>query len=268
MNIRKTSPHAVAALLLLTCVTFAHGPAHAGGWYLGVSATMESFDADYEKTTINGPGSPRGDGSVFYSDDSSDETTHGLGVLIGYRMPLGQSGLYFGGELDFTHHSGTVRGSLAEAGNVPGRNEWGEGWSEDWSYEKERSYGLTLKLGMPVETWMGTGASLYALAGVRRTDTRLGLSFEGCQTETLCNNAGLTPVTESHGTTVTGWMAGAGFEKMLGEHTAFRTEVRYTDYENNRRTSFPDAPNLDKLRIPASVDSDEFGLSLGLVRYF
>ncbi len=266
MNIRKIFlPAAVAIVLPLICATVAH----ASGWYLGVSATMESFDADYDKITINGPRSPRGDGSVFYSDDSSDETMHGLGVLVGYRMPLSESGVYLGGELDFTHHGGTVRGRLAEAGNAPGRNEWGESWSEDWSYEKERSYGLTLKLGMPVETWMGAGASLYALAGVRRADTRIGLGFEGCETEDAdCNGSNLVPGTFGRGTTVTGWMFGGGFEKMLGEHTAFRTEIRYTDYENNRWTSFPAAPDLDKLRIPASVDSDEFGLSLGLIRYF
>ncbi len=264
MNVRKTFLlPAVAVVLPLTCATFAH----AADWYLGVSATMESFDADYDKTTANGPGSPRGDGSTFHSDDSSDETMHGLGVLVGYRMPFSESGAYLSAELDFAHHSGTVRGYLPEAGNAPGRNEWGESWDEDWSYEKERSYGLTLKLGMPAETWMGAGASIYLLSGVRRTETRVHLDYQGCLTEVPCDNANLTPGTFGRDATVTGWTAGAGLEKMLGEHAAFRTELRYTDYENNRWTSFP-GRNRDILRVPASVDADELGLSLGLVRYF
>ncbi len=271
MSVRKTSPLAVAALLLLICVTFAHGSAHAGDWYLGVSATAERLDADYDRATVNGPGSPRGDGNNFRSDDVSDGTVHGLGVLIGYRMPLGRSGLYLGGELDFAHHGGTVRGYLPEDGDplAPGRNEYGEGWDEDWSYEKERSYGLTLKLGMPVETWAGAGTSLYVLAGVRRIETYARLSYEGCvDVAVVCNDAGLTPITESRDATVTGWTAGAGFEKALGEDTAFRAEVRYTDHENNRWTYFPAAEDLDRIRLPSAIDGDEFGLSLGLVRYF
>ena len=44
-------------------------------------------------------------------------------------------------------HSGKAPGRLPGAGSSPGRNQVGEVWAENWSLAKDRTYGITARLG-------------------------------------------------------------------------------------------------------------------------
>lgn len=244
--------------------------ANLEGSYAGFAATAESTDVSYDKRLSFRMLHDRGD---------ADDTIYGLGVLVGYRMPLAGNGVYLSGEIDWTHHEGAVRGRLGGVPETPGdsppftRN--GDSWPESWRLEKERSCGLTFKLGMPFPSaWAGPGASLYALAGVRRMEIDFVTRFGGCEAAIA---PGCTPDTpelcshysESQNRTMTAWTWGAGLEKIIGETTALRGEIRYAEYGNDRRTNVYPAPaGADPVTIPRDLDGDAIGLSLGLVRYF
>ena len=57
---------------------------------------------------------------------------------------------------------------LQGVGTSPGRNQLGESWLDQWSLERDRSYGFTLKVGGNPEILKSRGASLYALGGPPR----------------------------------------------------------------------------------------------------
>ena len=61
-----------------------------------------------------------------------------------------------------------------------GRNQVGENWPEDWSLAKDRSYGLTFRIGGRVPI---LNTSAYVLAGVRRIQADFSRSYD---LTTLC----------------------------------------------------------------------------------
>ena len=245
--------------------------AEDGRWYVGVSGTVEFLDASYDKTTDNTD--PRNvseqSGNLFHDSDSAGETGYGFGLLGGYRLPLNDRGLYLIGEIDVTFHGGEVEGRLP--GSPRGqdvRNNYGQSWPESWFFEKDKSYGLTLKLGGSpalLTSWAGDDASLYVLAGVRRVETDFKIAYTGC-----ANASGCTPDEDLSGADAydrdfLAWVGGAGLEKMIDEHFALRGEARYTWYQREEWISLPDE---GRVRVPVELDNGEVGLSLSLVRYF
>ncbi len=242
-----------------------------GRFYLGTTGALEILDAAYAKTTDNTD--PRNispqRGKVYHERDSDTEAGSGFGLLAGYRRLLGQSGLYLSGELDVTLHGGAVRSRQDGVGESEGRNQYGENWPDGWVFEKDWSYGFTLKLGGSpalLQRWAGSDTSVYALTGVRRLRTRLRIDYTGCPFATeSCPPAEFISGASARTEHLTGWTGGAGLEKLLGANLALRGEVRYTAYESHDWLSLPDN---GKLRIPAEMDSDEVNLSVGLVWYF
>ena len=253
------------ALLLVAAGASADSRGVYQGFYAGVAATAESADATYDKRLLSQ--------SLMLRDrGAADKMVYGLGVLVGYRMPLNERGVYFGAELDWTHHEGTVRGRLNGAPETPGNPppfiRSGDSWPERWRFEKERSYGVTFNLGMPFSLAWADPAYLYALAGVRRMEVDFFTHFGGCEEDARYPNCPLVTGSESQDRTMTAWTWGVGLEKMMGETTALRGEVRYTEYENDRRTDLYPASGGGSFAIPRDLDGDAVSLSVGLIRYF
>lgn len=234
-------------------------------FYVGVPVMAERLAVFYEKTVDNTD--PRNispsAGRVYRSHDSSAGTAGDFGVLGGYRFPLGPSGIYLSSEVDVAFRGGAVRGRFEGAGASEGRMQLGESWPEDWSFEKNRSYGLTVRLGAGIP--MGLGMSVYALAGLRRLDATLSADYIGCFRSELCTAAEeFTSGTSTHDEGFTGWTAGAGLEKRLG-NAAIRGELRYTDYGSAGWV----VPHDDLgIKVPIGLQADGVGLLVSLLWYF
>ncbi len=254
----------VAAVLIVA------GPvlAEEGRFYIGGAATVEWLDASYGKIVENGPRSPQGQRS-FADKDSVDKTGYGFGFLAGYRLPLTESGrFYLGGEVDLTLHDGTARGRLDGVGTSPGRNQPGESWPDSWSFGKDVSYGLTVRLGVRpdfLQVWEDE-ASVYVLAGVRHVNARFKFDSYGCFTPTCPTPNPFRATGQSHDLSFVAWTSGLGLEKMIGPHAAIQGEVRYTGYPSQNWITF-DLP-MTSIRVPVDVDNDEVNLLLKMVWYF
>lgn len=239
--------------------------AEEGRFYLGGAATVEWLDASYDKIVENRPPSPQGT-AVFQEEDSADKTGYGFGFLAGYRMPLTER-FYVGGEVDLTLHDGTARGQLDGVGTSPGRNQPGESWPDSWSFGKDVSYGVTVRLGVRpdfLQLWEDE-ASVYVLAGVRHAKARFKIGFHGCLEPAPCPTPDqFTSGAQSHTLSFNGWTSGVGLEKMIGPHAAIQGEVRYTGYSSQDWISF----DLNGIRVPVDVGNEEVNLLLKMVWYF
>lgn len=245
-------------------VTLAEG----GSFYVGVTAAAERLDVLYEKTVDNTPASNMtvNQGRVFQSDASAARAAFGVGFLGGYRMSLGPTGVYLSAEGDTAYHAGTVRGILPGAGASEGLNQLGENWPEDWSFDKDRSYGLTVRLGtgIPILGW-GSGMSVYALVGLRRFKTGFRTDYTGCLNPEPCTGANeLTSGTDRFDENFTGWVTGGGLEKRVGS-IAIRGELRFTDFGSAGRVIPFDAVGV---KVPLSLDPSGVGLRAALLWYF
>ncbi len=151
------------ALAAAACVAPAFAD-EGGGLYVGVVASAAFYDVDYSKRVDSRH--PRNmsanAGRILSVSASADQTTWDAGVLVGLR--LGGSA-FLDIEGDLVTHRRMASGHTAGEGSSPGRNQLGEVWPEDWSLAKERSYGLTLRLGTAVPAF---GADIYVFGGARR----------------------------------------------------------------------------------------------------
>ena len=239
--------------------------AQQSGFYVGIPATIERMDVFYEKAVDNTD--PRSispiAGRVFRADDSADGMISGVGFLAGYRFPLGPNGIFLSGEGDLIFPGGAVRGRFEGAGVSESRSQLGESWPEDWSFEKNRSYGFTVRLGAGIPT--GSGLSVYALAGLRLLDATLRADYVGCFSSELCTAAEeFTSGTFTYDEDFTGWTTGGGLEKKLG-NAAIRGELRYTDYRSAERV----VPYDDLgIKVPIGMEADGVGLLVSLLWYF
>lgn len=114
--------------------------AQEGGPYVGVTGMTERPEVFYEKTVDNTD--PRNTspsrGQVYRADDTAAGAAYAAGFLAGYRLPLGAGGAYLSPEADLTLHGGAPRGRFEGAGFSAGRDQLGESWPEDWSFEERR----------------------------------------------------------------------------------------------------------------------------------
>ena len=242
-------------------------PAADGDFYVGLSGIAERLDTSYDKTVVNTDPSPRS-GDVFYDGDSADDWEFGYGFLLGYRLPLAANDrLYLSAEFDAKLHDVTARGRLAGAGDSATLNQLGESWPDEWSLNKDKSYGLTLKLGASpgiLRSWLGE-SSLYLLAGVRRVEAKFGIAYEGCfRVAPLCGPQELEAGGLRRNEDFIAWTGGLGLEKSLGEHLALQGELRYTGYAAEDWLSF----DLDGIHVPVELDGEDLDLSLNLILYF
>lgn len=239
--------------------------ARSGQFYFGITATGEWLETSYEKTVDNT--APSNDlptkGEIYRNKDSIDGTAYGAGILAGYRVLLGEGNFFIGSEIDAALHGDKVEGTFDGAGDSMGRNQLGENWPERWSFEKKRSYGITLKVGGSPEFLQTYKANIYAIAGVRLVQTEFKANYTGCFVRTPCTD-NFTSGTLSRDPNLTAWTGGIGLERMMGEKLAIRSEIRYATYEKENWVNFAEER---KIRVPAEIDSNETSLSLGLIWY-
>ena len=255
------------------------------GFYMGLSASVEDLDATLSKTTDNThlrnmtPSSSR----AFHSRDSDTKTANGFGVLAGYTFHLNDRGLYLGAEIDLAYHDGKARGRLEwvkdsaareAAGSDPDWPQSGEGWPDDWTFEKDYSYGLTLRLGGQPDflvSALGPGSGLYILAGIRRVETEYLITFEGCPLAGGCpGGRSDESYTRGHNRVekdYTAWTAGIGLHAPLGDRVGVQIETYYTD--SSRKNLFGlDARTPPHIRVSHVLETEAVGLRLRLLRHF
>lgn len=246
------------ALVLAAAVAAAPALADGrDGLYVGVTASAAFYDVDYRK----GVDSRHADnvsanaGRILFSSDSADQTTWDAGVLVGYRLG---SSAFLDIEADLVTHRGTASGRLPGEGPSPGNNQLGEVWPEDWSQAKDRSYGVTLRVGTEAA---GLGTDLYVLGGLRRLDADFRTAYSGCLLADGCGPGELTRAREQHDEGYDAWVVGAGLEKILGS-IAIRAEIRYADHGSSERTvPFDDVA----VTVPVELAAGEVGFGLGLI---
>lgn len=228
-----------------------------GGLYVGVAASAAFYDVDYRKgvDSRHPDNMTANAGRILFSDAAADQTTWDAGALVGVR--LGGSA-FLDIEADLVTHRGTASGRLPGAGSSPGRNQLGEVWPEDWSLAKERSYGLTVRLGAQVPAF---GADIYVFGGVRRLDADFRTSYTGCLIAGGCEAGELTTGREQHDEEYDAWVAGAGVEKKLGS-IAVRGELRYADHGSAERTVPFDEVAVT---VPVELAAGEVGVGIGLI---
>ena len=267
---RKNIRICLSAAVALLATQAAFGA--SGGFYAGVSGAVERMDPAFDKDVINGAMSvavPRR-GMTFSDRGSDEQTVHSWGALIGYRFPLGES-LYLDGEVNAAFHSGSARGRLAGVGTTPTRDFLGENWPDSWSFRKEESYGVMLRLGASPDFLQALAgeSSLYAMAGARVVKTRLAVSFDGCPTLEDASNACPAGTERLTGTQVRrdrmkAWTVGAGFEKRMTANAALQIEAYYNDYEEEDWIAF----DLNGVLVPQELSNDDAGVALRWLWFF
>lgn len=280
--------HRSKVLIFAIASAFAPGLSSAmdQGFYVGFFAAAENLDATFSKTTDNTPegNATPSQGRIFHNRDSDTKTSSGFGILFGYQCPLHYGSLYWSGEISLSYHSGKARGrlpwikdSVARAGGGDSDPDWpqsGEGWPDFWTFEKDRSHGLSLRLGgQPafLTTMLGEGSGLYVLASVHRVKAEFTVAYEGCSANNGCpdgkEDSSYTRGSDEADRDYTAWTFGAGVHTSVAEKMGLQVEVYHTEYEKEVFSSL-DGTQPPYLEIPQEPDARETGLKLRLLRYF
>lgn len=282
---------------ILICTVFLTGaPAPVAalqeGVYIGISAAAEDLDVSTFKTVDNTPDGNMAlsQGKIFTERDSDTKTASGFGVAIGYQCPLHDGSLYWSGEINLAYHGGKARGSLEGTEDVAVRKTYndandpdlptfsvgpqvGENWPERWTFEKNYSYGVTLRLGGQPEfltSTLGPDAGLYVLAGIRRVEAEYVNIATGCSEipPALCTSEedfGISSRTTDRD--YTAWTLGVGAHTALAEQVGLQIETYYMDYDSESLVQLDGTEDL-RVRAVHEPDAKEIGLRLRLLRYF
>ena len=273
-NDRHWTPSIALAMLLALPAISAQvntASAHEGHlWYVGVQVPVERVDASYDKSVDNTQARNPRRGQVFHDNDSDDTFAYGIGFLVGHRIPLitKEDGYYVSGELDIAFHGGQAKGQLQGVGTSAGRNQPGESWPDRWSFEKNRSYGFTIKLGGSPGVLRSWDTSVYVLGGIRLIQAQFQNHYRGCLHVVNCTSTTqpeFVSGTDSRNLDYTAWTYGAGVEKMLSEHLGLRVEARYTQYNSKRWAEWFEDVGVN---VPTRIDADDVGMLMSLAWYF
>ena len=213
-----------------------------GRFYVSHSSAAEFVDASYVKTVDNT--APRNvstqKGKINRAESDADGTIDAQGFQFGYRIPLAEDVFFLSGEIDYLLHSGNIYGIIGEQGSSEAPNQLGESWSENWMFQRNRSYGLTLKLGGSPGTLRSLRTGIYVMAGVRRAKSRLDAYYNGCFVPEPCVIGEYESGKASEDSYFTAWTSGVGVEFKLVPHVWLEIEGRYTSYGKEQWvTSFP-----------------------------
>ena len=282
---------------ILICTAFlASSPTPAlalqEGVYIGISAAAEELDVSVFKTVDNTPDGnvALSQGKIFTERDSDTKTASGFGFVLGYQCPLHYGSLYWSGEINLTYHSGKARGRLEGTEDPAARKTYndandpdlpafsvgpqvGENWPEHWTFEKDYSYGVTLRLGgrpQFLTSALGPDAGFYVLAGVRRVEAEYVNSGTGCFNvpPKLCMDsedfgANMTRTDRDY----TAWTLGAGVHAPVAEQVGLQIETYYMDYDSESLVQLDGTEDL-RVRAVHEPDAEEIGLRMRLLRYF
>ena len=251
---------ALFAVGLLAAQTAAAGD---GRFHVGIQAAALDAEPEIGRVFHNRTQAvPAGLGRVLRDRDEDSEALTGAGLLLGYRHAFAD-GRFLEVELDAAVHDGTARGRLPGVGASSGRDQAGESWPYRWRFEKDRSFGLTLRLGGSpafLHSLLGDDSNLYLLAGVRRARGSFSYRSRGCTLEGGCTDDQYIEGGPHWDFYQTGWTFGGGLEIPLGTNFALRGELRHTQYEKHRwDRSFPDIAHEFQL------DLRETELALALI---
>lgn len=253
-----------AALLAIGLIATSSAGADDGRFHVGLQATAADTEVEFGRVFRNLTQlAPLGLGRTLHDRDEDSKALTGIGLLLGYRRTFAD-GLFLEAELDAAVHGGTVRGWLAGVGISPGRNQAGESWPYRWRFEKDRSFGLTLRLGgRPafLHALAGDDSSLYLLAGVRRTRNSFGYRSRGCTLGGGCTDEQYIDGSPHWDFYQTGWSLGGGVEVPLDADFTLRGELRHIRHEKHRWGQYhADISNVFRL------DLRETELGLALIR--
>ena len=243
-----------------------------GSVYVGLAVPVGGLDVSFDKTVDTRaantvvPESRRG--LVLQDRVSGDGLNYGAGAIAGFRLHIGDSGFYIGGQAEIDFRGGEVEGEFDGIGMSAGRNQLGEFWPDQWTYEGNRSYGLAIRLGGSPAALRPINASVYAIGGVRWLDGSFTNRFHGCLSPTPCSPAPDTPDftsgSERRDTDLDGWMIGLGVEKAIQSRIGLRLESRYTSYKAKRWvTPFNDVGVM----VPSELDARAWSVVLSLAWY-
>ena len=152
----------------------------------------------------------------------------------------------------------------------------GENWPERWTFEKDYSYGVTLRLGgRPkfLTSALGPDAGLYVLAGVHRVEAEYVNTGTGCfqpnaKTSEYCTDA--KDFVSSDVRTdrdYTAWTLGVGVHAPVAEQIGLQIETYYMDYDSESLVQLDGTEDL-RVRAVHEPDTEEIGLRMRLLRYF
>ena len=253
-----------AALLAIGLLAAQAAVASDGRFHIGIQVTAADAEPEFGRAFHNHTQAvPAGLGRVLHDRDEDSEALTGVGLLLGYRRTFAD-GLFLEMEFDAAVHGGTARGRLPGVGVSPGRDQAGESWPYHWRFEKDRSFGLTLRLGGSpafLHALVGGDSSLYLLTGVRRARNSFGYRSRGCTLGGGCTDDQYIDGDPHWDFYQTGWSFGGGVEALLGADFALRGELRHTQYEKHRWGQYyTDISNVFRL------DMRETELALVLIR--
>ena len=182
-------------------------------------------------------------------------------LLAGYRWPLG-GGTFLSAEADLALHRGSLEAQLAGSGTSPSGRQLGEVWPDEWSFEKQRSYGVTMRLGGSPGALGSREESVYLLAGLHRVTAQVTVNWHGCLSPVPCTPDQFTSGTDPRDLDFLTWTVGVGFEE--GSGRAPRDPRRGPLRELRRRELGRRLPRV-RVTVPTSVRGSGPGLSLMLV---
>ncbi|MXW09713.1 MAG: hypothetical protein F4X47_10015 [Gammaproteobacteria bacterium] len=251
----------LAALLVPGAVS-----AQSGGFRAGVLVPMERVKATLAKTVDNTAANtlvpPPRRGTLVMDEGSADTWGSGVGAFLGYRAPLGGSGFHMGARVDAALHFAAVDGQLAGVGDSPGRNQLGESWPDQWTFERKRSFGLTMEIGGSPGALASMDATLFLLGGIRLAQVELTNRFDGCMLPEGCGPSDFVSGTDTRDLNHQAFTFGLGLEKGLGEGLALRVEASHTPYCDEQWTAqFTEVG----VTVPTVLDAGETGLKVGVV---
>ncbi len=268
MLIRRCGgPDGGLAFFLLAALLFpASVSAQAGGFRAGVLVPMERVKATLGKTVDNtAPNTlvpPPRRGTLVMDESSANAWASGIGAFLGYRAPLGGSGFHMGARVEGALHFAAVDGQMAGVGDSPGRNMLGESWPDQWTFERKRSYGLTVEIGGSPGALASMDATLFLLGGIRLAQVELTNRFNGCMSPDGCGPSDFVSGTDARDLNHQAFTFGLGLEKGLGEGLALRVEASHTPYCNEQWTAqFTEVG----VTVPTVLDAGETGLKVGMV---
>ncbi len=240
--------------------------AQGGGLRAGVLVPMERVKATLSKTVDNtAPNTlvpPPRRGTLVMDENAANAWASGIGAFLGYRAPLGGSGFHMGARVDATLHLAAVDGQMAGVGDSPGRNQLGESWPDQWTFDRKRSYGLTVEIGGSPGALASNDATVFLLAGIRLAQVGLTNRFNGCMSPDGCGPSDYVSGTDARDLNHQAFTFGVGVEKGLGEALGLRIEASHTPYCDEQWTAqFTEVG----VTVPTVLDAGETGLKVGVV---
>lgn len=253
-------------LLLAALLCPAPVSAQSGGFRAGVLVPMERVKATLGKTVDNtAPNTlvpPPRRGTLVMDESSANAWASGIGAFLGYRAPLGGSGFQMGARVEAALHFAAVDGQLAGVGESPGRNLLGESWPDQWTFERKRSYGLTVEIGGSPGALASMDATVFLLGGIRLAQVELTNRFNGCMSPAGCAPSEFVSGTDTRDLNHQAFTFGVGVEKGLGEGLGLRIEASHTPYCDEQWTAqFTEVG----VSVPTVLDAGETGLKVGVV---